>query len=103
MPTLDFQQIRTEFAPHSALHFLNVNVQAFHLHMEDAMSEQEFEDALRDVIEERFYEVDDDQRPSQRAFVTTFEEAGVLTRNRGLVVTLADGSSFQLTIVERSK
>jgi hypothetical protein len=68
------------------------------------MSEQEFEDALRDVIEERFYEDDDAQGAQRfRAFVTTFEEAGVLTRNRGLVVTLADGSSFQLTIVERSK
>jgi hypothetical protein len=67
------------------------------------MSEQEFEDGLRELIEERFYEVDDDQRPRQRAFVTTFGEAGVLTRNRGLIVTLADGSSFHLTIVERSK
>jgi len=67
------------------------------------MSEQEFEDALRDVIEESFYQADDEQRPAKRAFVTTFEESGVLTRNRGLVVTLADGSSFQLTIVERSK
>jgi hypothetical protein len=67
------------------------------------MSDQEFEDALREVIEERFYEVDDDQRPSQRAFVTTFVEAGALTRNRGLIVTLADRSSFHLTIVERGK
>jgi hypothetical protein len=67
------------------------------------MSEREFEDALRDVIEERFYEVDDDQRPQQRACVTTFAEAGVLTNNRGLIVTLADGSSFHLTIVERNK
>ena len=67
------------------------------------MSEQEFQDALREVIEERFYEIDDDQRPSQRAFVTTFAEAGVLTNNRGLIVTLADGSSFHLAIVERSR
>ena len=67
------------------------------------MSEQEFESALRELIEERFYEVDDDRRPRKRAFVTTFEESALLTRNRGLVVTLADGSSFQLTIIERSK
>ncbi len=31
--------------------------------------------------------------------VETFEEAGILTRNRGLVVTFDDGSEFQLTIV----
>jgi hypothetical protein len=31
--------------------------------------------------------------------VRSFEEAGVLTYNRGVVVRLADGSEFQLTIV----
>jgi hypothetical protein len=32
--------------------------------------------------------------------VSTFEEAGVLTNNRGLVVKLADGTRFQITVVE---
>jgi len=32
--------------------------------------------------------------------VETFEEAGVLTRNRGLVVRLGDGTKYQITIVE---
>lgn len=32
--------------------------------------------------------------------VLTFEEAGLLTRNRGLVVRTPDGSEFQLTIVK---
>lgn len=32
--------------------------------------------------------------------VSTFEEAGVLTNNRGLVVKLADGTKFQITVVE---
>ena len=31
--------------------------------------------------------------------VATFEEAGVLTMNRGLVVTMDDGAEFQLTVV----
>lgn len=31
--------------------------------------------------------------------VETFDQAGVLTRNAGVVVTLSDGSEFQLTIV----
>ena len=34
--------------------------------------------------------------------VATFEERGVLTRNEGLVLRLADGSEYQITIV-RSK
>lgn len=30
----------------------------------------------------------------------TFDEAGIMTFNKGLVVTLPDGSEFQLTIVQ---
>ena len=30
---------------------------------------------------------------------TTFEEAGVLTTNKGLVLRMEDGSEYQLTIV----
>jgi len=32
--------------------------------------------------------------------VHTFEEAGVPSEDRGLVVTMSDGSEFQLTIVK---
>jgi len=32
--------------------------------------------------------------------VRTFEEAGVLTGNRGVVVRCKDGSSFQVTVVQ---
>jgi hypothetical protein len=32
--------------------------------------------------------------------VATFEQAGVLTRNKGLVVRMNDGSEFQITIVQ---
>lgn len=32
--------------------------------------------------------------------VRTFEEAGVLTRDRGLVIQLPGGDEFQLTIVQ---
>jgi hypothetical protein len=38
------------------------------------------------------------KRPVRR--VSTFEEAGVLTRNRGLVVALTDGTKFQIEIIE---
>ena len=32
--------------------------------------------------------------------VATFEEAGLLTRNRGVVLRMEDGSEFQITIVQ---
>ncbi len=32
--------------------------------------------------------------------VRTFEDAGVMTYNKGVVVTLPDGSEFQVTIVQ---
>ena len=34
------------------------------------------------------------------ANVGTFAEAGVMTMNEGLVITLADGSEFQVTVVQ---
>lgn len=33
--------------------------------------------------------------------VRTFEDAGVLTRDAGLIINLPDGSEFQVTIVRR--
>ena len=35
--------------------------------------------------------------------IQTFEEHGVLTNNRGLVVTLPNRQEFQLTIVESTR
>ena len=37
------------------------------------------------------------------AEVKTFREAGVLTSNRGLVLTFPQGTEFQITIVESSR
>jgi len=37
------------------------------------------------------------------AMVTTYQEAGVLTNNRGLVVAFPNGQQFQITIVESSR
>ena len=36
----------------------------------------------------------------QEARVSTFEQAGVMTYNKGLVISLPDGTEFQLTIVQ---
>jgi hypothetical protein len=52
-------------------------------------------------IETMLYEMlqDEDAAPEIRR-VQTFEEAGLLTDNRGLVVRTEDGREFQITIVE---
>ena len=56
------------------------------------ISEHGFETRLARLLERRL----------ERAggAVSTFRDAGVLTMNRGLVVTLPNGQSFQVTIVE---
>jgi hypothetical protein len=56
------------------------------------MSEQGFETKLAQMLERRL----------ERAggSVSTFRDAGVLTMNRGLVVTLPNRQMFQVTVVE---
>jgi hypothetical protein len=52
-------------------------------------------------IETMLYEMlqDEDAAPEVK-HVRTFEEDGVLTRNRGVVVRTTDGSEFQVAIVK---
>jgi hypothetical protein len=59
------------------------------------MSERHFETTLSRLIERRL------EQSGGR--VTTFRDAGVLTMNRGLVVSLPNGQEFQLTIVDSSR
>ena len=52
-------------------------------------------------VETMLYELLQDQEQAcevDRA--VTFEEAGVLTGNRGLVIRTQDGSTFEITIVQ---
>jgi len=78
---------------------------ANHIEDEDEklpMSEEGFESVLEEMITsypDPIY-TDDGNTNANVAFVRDFRGAGVLTRNKGLVVTLADGSEFQLTIVK---
>lgn len=62
------------------------------------MDEKRFEQFLREAIEEYLEEQDwfDWRNPPK---TVSFEEAGVLTRNRGLVLQMPDGSEFQIQIV----
>jgi hypothetical protein len=57
-------------------------------------SEQEFETFLAEAVE-AYAESSDMPRPSIRTFV----EAGMMTRNRGLVVRIGD-TEFQVTVVK---
>jgi hypothetical protein len=65
------------------------------------MTDKEFQDLLLALLTGEKVAFDDplemDARPLIEA-VSTFEEAGVALEN-GLVVTLRDGSEFQLTLV----
>ena len=60
---------------------------------ETAMNEIEFETMLYELLQ-------DDEAAPEIARVQTFEEAGLLTNNRGVVVHTAEGITFQVTIVK---
>ena len=64
---------------------------------EDQFTEETLQDALKELITEGYdtYEV-----CWENLQVQTYEQAGVMTYNKGLVITLPDGSEFQLTIVQ---
>ncbi len=60
------------------------------------MTEMEFADVLGDVLQNaEELEGEDGERPRVR----TYAEVGMLTNNAGLVIRLADGSEYQLTLV----
>jgi len=70
------------------------------------MNDHEFQDALKPLLDEIAcmdaddldqFDLPDDLGGIEH--VRTFEEAGVLTQNAGLVIELADGSQWQVTIV----
>ena len=60
------------------------------------------EDTLQDGLMELISEAADDSFGIgwENAGVRTFEQAGVMTHNKGLVISLPDGTEFQLTIVQ---
>ena len=64
------------------------------------MTERQLEEALLGLE----YLVAEDGGPVVEGLelTTSFGEAGILTRNRGVMFRMADGSEFQLTIVRSS-
>ena len=71
------------------------------------MNETELQDALNTLLQEMACmdteDLDQFDMPRELAQierVSTFDEAGVMTRDAGLVITTNDGCCFQLTIVQ---
>jgi hypothetical protein len=59
------------------------------------LPEKRFQELLQAILR-------DDLEVEPRYYITsvrTFEEAGVPSEDKGLVVTMSDGSEFQITIV----
>lgn len=61
----------------------------------DELDSAQFADLLADALRG---DLDGDEPPI--ADVTTFSNAGILTMNDGLVVTLDDGTEYQVTVVK---
>lgn len=75
------------------------------------MNTRQLQDLLRDVLEELMFARDDGdddplaelaERTTPIKALHTYDDVGMLTTDKGLVLEMADGSKFQLTIV-RSK
>ena len=64
---------------------------------EQVFSEETLQDALKELITEGY---DSYEMCWENLRVQTYEQAGVMTYNKGLVITLPDGSEYQLTIVQ---
>jgi len=67
------------------------------------MSEYDFDEVLQDGLRELIAQ-DGDYRTAEDVCwenlrVQTFSEDGVMTRDKGLVISLPGGSEYQLTIV----
>jgi len=71
------------------------------------MNETEMQDALKALLEEIAY-MDADERDRLGVLdglddienVSTFADAGLMTNNAGVVLKLADGSEFQVAVVQ---
>ena len=63
--------------------------------------EERIQETLRNLLMgENYDEVIEDGDELDGLRVRSFEEDGVMTYNKGLAVTLPDGSEYQLTIVQ---
>ena len=64
---------------------------------EAQFTEETLQDGLKELITEGY---DSFEINWENLQVRTFEQAGIMTYNKGLVISLPDGTEFQLTIVQ---
>jgi len=68
--------------------------------MNDRKMERTLLELFEDIAGDEDVQADLGQPALANARVRTFEEAGILTRDRGIVLTLEDGSEFEITITQ---
>jgi len=64
---------------------------------ETRFTDETLQNGLRDLIEGN---PNDDDILWENMQVSTFEESGVMTYDKGLVIRLPDGTEYQLTIIQ---
>ena len=72
------------------------------------MNARELQDQLRDLLETLLFARNDADDPAAELAehvagirqIATYDDVGMLTRDKGLVIETADGTEFQVTIVE---
>ena len=67
--------------------------------MEAIETEDDMVQAIEDALRAADERAQDDGDPAAIRSLLTFYDAGLLTSNSGLVVRLADGSEYQVTVV----
>ena len=67
--------------------------------MEPIETEDDMVQAISDALEAADERAQDDGEPAAIRSLLTFDDAGLMTQNSGLVVRLADGSEYQVTVV----
>ncbi len=60
-------------------------------------TDETLQNGLRDLIEDN---PNYDEILWENMQVSTFEEAGVMTYDKGLIIRLPDGTEYQLTIIQ---
>jgi hypothetical protein len=66
--------------------------------MEPIETEDDMVQAISDALEAADERAHDDGDEETIRRITTYADAGVLTKNAGLVIRLRDGSEYQVTI-----
>jgi hypothetical protein len=72
------------------------------------MNARQLQDQLRDLLETLLFARNDADDPAAELAehvagirrIATYDDVGMLTRDKGLVIETADGAEFQVTIVE---